>query len=368
MKKIGIQILLLVATLSCSKRKHIELREAQSIQTEGGGQSNLTQTKVTNLYNAERLRNIGRYLYFGGIEGSKKIIGYLGEEGADFNKRGEEGNTLMSFVIQEVSVEISMGHTVEGLSDTNLAEKENFCEEVISLLIGEGASVEVENDRGDTPLHEAAKGGLVRVMQVLIAAGADVNAKNKEGITPLQQAWALFIDRYDFTQEIPLQISYEKEAACLFKQKIDSLLEVIRILVGHGAAPDVKGDIRIRSEYAKLFVKVAYESIKAFLETIDNSQKSPETPYLVWVLYRWRGLDEGTGLPEDIRKLIFSNYYKASPLPLRAIEQFLIALNKCVDQNQASIGDFASITAMKEKGEECEKKICKIKQRREPVP
>ena len=59
MKKIGIQILLLVATLSCSKRKHIELREAQSIQTE------VEQSLI---------RAIGMKLYNAELEESKEII------------------------------------------------------------------------------------------------------------------------------------------------------------------------------------------------------------------------------------------------------------------------------------------------------
>ncbi|MCG8339741.1 MAG: ankyrin repeat domain-containing protein [Cytophagales bacterium] len=432
MKKIGIQILLLVATLSCSKRKHIELREAQSIQTEV--EQSLTRAIGMKLYNAE-------------LEESKKIIEYLREEGADFNETGEEGNTLMSFAIQEASRKrLGIDNCIILLgrpSDVNLAEKKRISVPgVVSLLLAAGADVNAKNSKGDTPLHEAAKGGLVEVMRVLIGAGADVNAENKRGNTPLhtlarnagleshtkaikvlidagadvnaenyggdtplQRAGALFVDMHDYiTQWIPFWPNYGEKMGRLFKRTIDSLLEVIRILVEHGAVPDVKfysdtfrsepyalitnvgmlnNYIRMQSEDAVLLLKVAYESIKALLEAIETqesdesikaflknieTQESAKALHLVWALGKWRGLDEGTELPQDIKRLIFSNYYKARRLPLRAIEQFLDALNNYVDRNQESIDDLAFITAMREKGKKCKEKIRKIEQRLEPVP
>ncbi|MCG8340037.1 MAG: ankyrin repeat domain-containing protein [Cytophagales bacterium] len=439
MKKIGIQILLLVATLSCSKRKHVELREAQSIQTEGGGQSTMQaegagqstmQNGFTNLYNAESIRAIGRKLYSVELKDSRKIIKQLREEGADFNKRDKEGNTLMSFVIQEASTNIlgydnrlTMFKGPEDQEAKNILEQRRiFMREVISSLLDAGASVNVKNNWGETPLHGAAKGGLVEVMQVLIAAGAnvnaednrgetplhklarnagleshteavkaliaagaDVNAKNNEGDTPLQRAGALFVEIHGYvTIEGTILPSYGEKKGHLFKRTIDSLLEVIRILVEYGAAPDVKfyGEFRrepyviaidvgmydnlsrMNSEDAILLVKVAYESIKTLLKTIETQERA-KAPYLAWVLGKWRSLDKKMELPPEIKRLIFG---KANPLPLMAIEQFLDALNKYVDKNQEYIGGLAFITAMREKGEECEEKIRKIKRRREPVP
>jgi ankyrin repeat protein len=52
-----------------------------------------------------------------------------------------------------------------------------------------GTDVNAKDEKGWTPLHEAALGGHKETVELLIAKGADVNAKNNDGVTPLN--WAL---------------------------------------------------------------------------------------------------------------------------------------------------------------------------------
>ena len=59
---------------------------------------------------------------------------------------------------------------------------------MIKLLIEAGSPVNVQDQVGDTPLHDAASQGHVEAAQVLIGAGAAVNAKNHRGETPLDLA------------------------------------------------------------------------------------------------------------------------------------------------------------------------------------
>ncbi|CAH3015022.1 unnamed protein product [Porites evermanni] len=51
-----------------------------------------------------------------------------------------------------------------------------------------GASVNVTNDRGNTPLHEAARFNLVKLVILLLENGASVTMRNKRELTPLQYA------------------------------------------------------------------------------------------------------------------------------------------------------------------------------------
>ena len=59
---------------------------------------------------------------------------------------------------------------------------------VRSLVSTPGADVNATDERGSTPLLEAARYGHDDVTRVLIAAGADVKAKDNEGNTALTLA------------------------------------------------------------------------------------------------------------------------------------------------------------------------------------
>ena len=59
---------------------------------------------------------------------------------------------------------------------------------VKSLLSSPGADVNATNERGSTPLLEAARYGHEDICRALIAAGADLKAKDKDGKTALMLA------------------------------------------------------------------------------------------------------------------------------------------------------------------------------------
>ena len=53
------------------------------------------------------------------------------------------------------------------------------------LLLDNGADVNIRNNAGATPLHEAARVGLKQMVTLLIEKGAGINAEDKYGETPL---------------------------------------------------------------------------------------------------------------------------------------------------------------------------------------
>ena len=59
---------------------------------------------------------------------------------------------------------------------------------VKSLLSGQGANVNATDERGSTPLLEAARYGHEDICLVLVAAGANLKAKDKDGKTALMLA------------------------------------------------------------------------------------------------------------------------------------------------------------------------------------
>ena len=68
------------------------------------------------------------------------------------------------------------------------ATREGNTDMVKSLVSGQQADVNATDERGSTPLIEAARFGHEDIARLLIAAGADVKAKDKDGKTALMLA------------------------------------------------------------------------------------------------------------------------------------------------------------------------------------
>ena len=68
------------------------------------------------------------------------------------------------------------------------ATREGNTDMVRSLVSTPGADVNATDERGSTPLLEAARYGHEDISRVLIAAGADLKAKDNEGKTALMLA------------------------------------------------------------------------------------------------------------------------------------------------------------------------------------
>ena len=68
------------------------------------------------------------------------------------------------------------------------AVREGNTDMVKSLLSAPAVDVNATDDRGSTPLLEAARFGHVQICRILIASGANVKAKDKDGKTALMLA------------------------------------------------------------------------------------------------------------------------------------------------------------------------------------
>jgi ankyrin repeat protein len=60
--------------------------------------------------------------------------------------------------------------------------------EKVRALIDQGATIDAQSERGETPLILAILAGHIDVVELLILHGADVMARNERGLTPLHAA------------------------------------------------------------------------------------------------------------------------------------------------------------------------------------
>lgn len=71
---------------------------------------------------------------------------------------------------------------------TSLDDDQARAAEKVELLLNAGGSLGLEDERGATVLHRAARSAHLATIKVLLAAGADVNHVTKQGDTPLSEA------------------------------------------------------------------------------------------------------------------------------------------------------------------------------------
>ncbi|KAJ3093695.1 Serine/threonine-protein kinase plk1 [Phlyctochytrium bullatum] len=130
--------------------------------------------------------------------GDPSIMQVLVGSGADIEARGFRGKTALHWAAvygheDVVSFLIERGADVncsdDLLKNTPLmeaAEREHL--QVVQVLVENGASIEAENQNGQTPLYLAVSEGHADIVRFLLDKGADVNRCNAYNKTPLVEA------------------------------------------------------------------------------------------------------------------------------------------------------------------------------------
>lgn len=96
------------------------------------------------------------------------------------------------------------GALINKIDDATITAEElqNYipiCQEMIRLLVNNGADINAKNTTGETALHEAVTWGLKGLVQTLVELGADTTVTDNEGKTPLDYA-----DERDYTEIIEI--------------------------------------------------------------------------------------------------------------------------------------------------------------------
>jgi ankyrin repeat protein len=108
--------------------------------------------------------------------GDAPVMRVLLDKGADPKLTTKEGDTALGFAAGV------------GYRDKNTKGSESEALEALKLAAGLGLDINLENNKGETPLHGAASRGADTLVRYLLDHGAQLNGKTKRGFTPLDYA------------------------------------------------------------------------------------------------------------------------------------------------------------------------------------
>lgn len=170
--------------------------------------------------------------------------------------------------------------------------------DVLELLLSSGADVSASANDDSQPLHYAARNGHVQICEALLEAGSRVSTRNKGGLTPLHKATQ---NGHAQCAEILLDAGAEIDAwgahdigtpLQIAAQKGD--VKMVAILLAAGADPRVKRD----SDGQNAIELASTNSVRSLLEAPVSGKGITETatryPQSLPLLVRHIGLSAGS--------------------------------------------------------------------------
>ncbi|MDE2871254.1 MAG: ankyrin repeat domain-containing protein [Gemmatimonadota bacterium] len=138
-------------------------------------------------------------LYRAAQYGGATLVGALLAAGADPNALTEYGESAIEAAAESAEpevirllvaagAEVNSRSPADGSLPLHKAVPGDGADVRVAALLEAGANPDVQDAKGDTPLHLAAAGGDTAVVSLLASAGAGVNTLNGNGETPLDVA------------------------------------------------------------------------------------------------------------------------------------------------------------------------------------
>jgi ankyrin repeat protein len=232
-------------------------------------------------------------LHWAAQEGYEELARFLIRKDADINSIDEEGRTPLEiacsnqqFRIVKLLFENNADHTISSNGFTPLhAAASGGSVEIVNFLLDKGLNIHARDENGIdwTPLHWVGKEGTVKVARLLIDRGADIYSKAMDGCTPLHIA-AIHAN-YDvvefFAREYKdLNVQSDNGSTPLHMACINRNDTIVRLLADHGADIEVRDneDKTILHQAAKKCITEIVEfllSREADISAQDIDGKTP---------------------------------------------------------------------------------------------
>ena len=151
-------------------------------------------------------------LHFAAMYGPPAMVRILRQAGAKIDAQDHSGNTPLHCSCAETTVAlIAMDASIEmqnlrGSTALHLAAKMGE-EEKVGILLAANANVHAQDKLQNTPLHYAAWGGHYKIVGMVLGRGANVDSFNRLRMTPLSFAVAKPISHPALDQIVSLLLS-----------------------------------------------------------------------------------------------------------------------------------------------------------------
>jgi ankyrin repeat protein len=163
-------------------------------------------------------------------------------------------NAIKNGDIERIKKLISQGANVNAKDNKGMTPLHEAAyygrRQVAKVLIAEGANVNATDTAGQTPLHIAANFGAKFVPELLLANGAQVNARDNSGNTPLHDAagwWCVKQDLLELLLAKGADVNARNEAGQTPLHRVSMIrrqgtrIEIpAEVLLAHGAEVDAK--------------------------------------------------------------------------------------------------------------------------------
>ncbi|EAY15599.1 ankyrin repeat protein, putative [Trichomonas vaginalis G3] len=202
----------------------------------------------------------------------KEIVQVLISHGANINIADVYGNNVINYALLYNNKEVMDGTSyffkdliAKGYNLVNSLASENNNNDLIELLITNGANVNVQNIHGNTTLHIAVTLSNIESTELLISHGASINSINIHEQTPLDIAMMRVMKEYkDFLKLHENEIKFSRGYSDGYVDTSMEENDLVNLLKLHGGKINSQGEfnfdtISIMNEF--FWTKVSINAI-----------------------------------------------------------------------------------------------------------
>lgn len=193
-------------------------------------------------------------LHYAAARGDTRVVEKMIENGADINSRTTRGETPLLLAAKHGALD-TVGYLIRhgaglkardglnGFTALHWAAK-RYHPAVVRRLLDAGAQVDARNQRGQTPLWQAARQrwhGNSEVAHILVGADADIAAAANQGNTPLlmaARAGHTPVVGYLLTQGADIGHRNASGETALYRAVTGGHVDTARVLLARGADPN----------------------------------------------------------------------------------------------------------------------------------